>query len=146
MVMVRMRPFGDIQRLQRQMNRLFDDSVGRGEEGRDPNLGRAWSPPVDIREDSQRIVLSVEIAGVDQGDVSVSIDEGRLTVSGERRLPSAENDYARVERQYGPFERSFMLPPTVDPARVEAQMERGVLEITLGKRDEARPRQIEVKG
>jgi len=146
--LVRWQPFQEVNSLQKQMNRVFDDFFGRTtllpvEE----NLTVSeFGPPVDIYEDDQKLTFKVELPGVDEKDVNVEITNNVLTVHGERRLEKdvKEENFRRMERHYGAFSRSFTLPPTVDPDKIEATYDHGMFTIQMPKRAEARPKQIKV--
>ena len=107
----------------------------------------AWSPAVDIEESDDSILLRADLPGVDPKEVTIEVKDNVLTLRGERKLESedSEKDFRRVERSYGNFTRSFTLPRTVDSENVSASYRHGVLEVTLPKRAEAKPRQIDVK-
>lgn len=102
-----------------------------------------WAPAVDVHEDASNLVLFADLPGVEEKDVSISIDKNVLTLRGERRLETA-GEAQRVERVQGTFSRSFTLPPTVDAERITATLRAGVLSVTLPKKTEAQPRQIKV--
>jgi len=106
-----------------------------------------WVPRVDIREEKDRYVADFELPGLEKGDVEVTLEDGVLTVTGERKSEeSTENDKVyRRERFYGKFSRSLRLPNDVDAERIEAGFKNGVLRIAVGKKDEAKPRTIEIK-
>ena len=129
------------------LNRFFDDNLSRFFEGWDLDVPtRGWNPPADIHEEGDKIVMAVELPGFKEKEISVNVDNGRLTVTGERIFEKSEDrDYQRVERYYGKFQRSFQLPTTVDAGKIGAALENGVLTLTATKRDEAKPRQIKVK-
>lgn len=105
-----------------------------------------FAPPVDIYEDEHNITLKLEVPGIDEKDIDVRIENNTLTVQGERKVDEEEKEenFRRVERQYGRFTRSFTLPSTVDPGQVSADYEKGVLKIKLAKKEEAKPQQIKV--
>jgi HSP20 family protein len=137
-------PFREMRSLQDEVNRLFTSSFSRG----DNDLMRgAWSPSVDIFENQNEIVLEAELPGMKPEDVNISIENNVLTIHGERKFEKKdENDnFHRVERSYGSFTRSFTLPPTVKSENANAEFENGVLRLTLAKREEAKPRRIEIK-
>jgi HSP20 family protein len=106
-----------------------------------------WSPLVDIHETKDNILLQIEVPGVKQEDIHVSIEDGTLTLKGERKRETEvkEDQYHRVERSYGHFERRILLPSEVDSDRVKASYRDGVLEIQLPKKEEAKPKQIRVE-
>lgn len=105
-----------------------------------------WYPSVDIYETGTEIVLQVEVPGMTKDQVNVEVDDGTLHLRGERKIEKdvKEESYHRVERVYGTFHRSFALPDTVDPDKVRAELKDGILEIRIGKREQAKPKQIQV--
>src|SRR6266446_9753224 len=138
-------PFREFATLQDRMNRLFRDP--RGPEGQDESLTTtAFAPPVDVYEDEHNITLKIEVPGIDEKDIDVRIENNTLTVYGERKFEKEEKEenYRRVERQYGSFTRSFTLPTTVDAEKVSATYDKGILKISLAKKAEAKPKQIKV--
>jgi HSP20 family protein len=148
MAIVRWEPFRDLLSLQERMNRLFDDSVrGLGRSEDDWALGGSWAPAVDIFEHEGNIVLKAELPGVDPKDVDVRLENNTLTLRGERKLDREvkKESYHRVERSYGSFTRSFTLPSVVDQTRIKADFKDGVLQVTLPKREEAKPKSISIE-
>lgn len=139
MALVRWNPFGDLENIHRAMDRYFEGSGFEGE--------AHWTPRVDIFEDDKAYNISVELPGMDQKDVHVNLENKVLSISGERKLEQEKkkDGYARVERFYGSFSRSFYLPDGVDQEKIEAKMDKGVLHVALPKSDEVKPKQIEVK-
>ena len=138
-------PFREFVTLQDRMNRLFRDSFGS--EGREEALTTTtFAPPVDVYEDEHTVTLKIEVPGIDEKDIDVRIENNTLTVHGERKFEKEEKEenYRRVERQYGSFTRTFTLPNTVDQDSVQANYEKGVLKIKLAKKAEAKPKQIKV--
>lgn len=107
---------------------------------------RPWTPAVDIFEDENKVVLKADLPDVDQKDIEVKLENGTLTLKGERKFESQENlkGYHRLERAYGGFVRYFTLPDTVDPEGVKAEHKNGVLTVTLPKKEIAKPRTIQV--
>ena len=103
-------------------------------------------PPVDVYEDEHNLVLKMEIPGVNDEDLKVSLENNTLTVTGERKFEKEEKEenFHRIERRYGSFTRTFRLPTTVDPEKVEAGYDKGILKLTLGKRAEAKPKEIKI--
>jgi HSP20 family protein len=140
-------PFREMRSLQDEVNRLFASSFSRGNGGESDLMRGAWSPQVDIFENQNEIVLEAELPGMKPEDVDISIENNVLTIHGERKFEKKdENDnFHRVERSYGTFTRSFTLPPTVQSENANAEFENGVLRLTLAKREEAKPRRIEIK-
>ncbi len=143
-VVTRWDPFHEFSTLQDRMNRLFRESQTDGRE--EALTTTSFAPPVDVYEDEQNIVLKIEVPGIDEKDVDVRIENNTLTVHGERKLEKEEKEenYRRVERQYGSFTRTFTLPQTVDAEKVSAHYDRGVLKVNLSKKAEAKPKQIKV--
>jgi HSP20 family protein len=103
-------------------------------------------PAVDVYEDEHNLMLKLEVPGVNEEDLNVSVENNTLSVSGERKLEKEEKEenFHRIERRYGSFTRTFRLPTTVDPEKVEAAYDKGVLKVTLAKRAEAKPKQIKI--
>ncbi len=145
MAIVKYNPFRDLRAMQEQMNRLLDMAWNRegGEELRDG----IWQPPVDIYEDESTVVIKAEVPGVDQKEIDIRIEDNTLTIRGERKHSQEvkKENYHRVERYYGTFQRSFSLPHTINQEKVKATCEQGVLTITLPKREEKKPKQINVE-
>src|SRR5947209_7130427 len=114
--------------------------------GKDQLTAGTFVPPVDVYEDEQNLVLKLEVPGVNEGDINVSVENNTLTIQGERNFEKEEKEenFHRIERRYGSFMRTFRLPNTVDSEKVEASYEKGILKIMLAKRAEAKPRQIKV--
>ena len=137
-------PFRELFELQRGINELFDEGFGVP---RESVALKAWTPAVDVYEDENAFVIKVELPEVNRDDVKVSVNENTLSVSGERRVENEEkrDNYHRLERSYGQFYRSFTLPPNVNTEAIGAQFKDGVLRLSLPKREEAKPKQIEVK-
>ena len=144
-VLTRWEPFREFATLQDRMNRLFRESFGP--EGQEESLTTStFAPAVDVYEDEHNVTLKIEVPGIDEKDVDVRIENNVLTVHGERKFEREEKEenFRRVERQYGSFTRSFTLPNSVDPGQVSADYEKGVLKIKLAKKAEAKPKQIKV--
>ncbi len=144
-VLTRWDPFRELNTLQHQMNRLFRDSFG--EPGREEALTTSvFAPAVDVYEDEHNITLKVEVPGIDEKDIDIRVENHTLTVHGERKFEKDEKEenYRRVERQYGSFTRTFTLPSTVDTDNIRADYDKGILKIRLAKKEEAKPKQIKV--
>jgi len=149
MAIVRWEPFRNLVSLQDRMNRILDDAVrgvGHSGESDDWALGGSWAPAVDIFEKDGNIVLKAELPGVEVKDVDIRVENNTLSLRGERKLENevTRDNYHRVERAYGSFARSFTLPNVVDTEKIKADFKDGVLQLTLPKRDEAKPKQIQV--
>ena len=139
------RDFSTMQDRMNRMNRLFRESYSP--EGPEEALTTtSFAPPVDIYEDEHNITLKIEVPGIDEKDIDVRIENNTLTVHGERKIEKEEKEenFRRVERQYGEFTRTFTLPSSVDPGQVTADYAKGVLKINLAKKAEAKPKQIKV--
>lgn len=126
--------------------RLFEDTLNRLVNEGEGNV-RPWIPAVDILEDENQLVLRADIPGVDLGKIDIRLENGTLTLKGQREFERKDDKtgYHRVERHYGQFARSFSMPETVDPEKVTAEYKNGVLQITLGKKEVAKPRSIQVQ-
>ena len=142
----RIDPFRELATLQDRFNTLFENFAdGSGKE----QLARGtFVPAVDVYEDEHNLVLKLEVPGMNDEDLNVSLENSTLTVNGERKFEKDEKEenFHRIERRYGSFTRTFRLPNTVDGEKVEAAYDKGILKITLGKRAEAKPKQIKVGG
>jgi HSP20 family protein len=139
------REFSNLQDRLNRMNRLFRGSFSP--EGPEEALTTTnFVPPVDIYEDEHTITVKMEVPGIDEKDIDVRIEGNTLAVHGERTLEKDEKEenYRRIERQYGSFTRSFTLPGSVDPSQVSAYYDKGVLKVNLAKKAEAKPKQIKV--
>jgi len=139
------REFSTMQERMNRMDRLFRESYSP--EGPEEALTTtSFAPPVDIYEDEHTIALKLEVPGIDEKDIDVRIENNTLTVHGERKMEKEEKEenFRRVERQYGSFTRSFTLPTAVDTGQVSANYDNGVLKIKLAKKAEAKPKQIKV--
>jgi HSP20 family protein len=139
------RQYSTMQDRANRMNRLFRELLS-SEASEEALTTTSFAPPVDIYEEEHNITLKIEVPGIDENDIDVRIENNTLTVQGVRKIEKEEKEenFRRVERQYGSFTRSFTLPPSVDPAQVSAHYDKGVLNINLGKKAEAKPKQIKV--
>ena len=143
-VLTRWEPFREFSTLQDRMNRLFRETQGNTQD--ESLASSSFAPAVDVYEDEHNVTLKIEVPGIDEKDIDVRIENNTLTVHGERKIEKEEKEenYRRLERQYGSFTRTFNLPPTVDAENVQADYDKGVLKITLPKKAEAKPKQIKV--
>ncbi len=143
MAITRWDPFREMYSLQSRLNSLLEDA-NRGND--ELTTTGNFVPPVDIFEDGNRIVLKLEVPGMKQDDLKIQVENNALLVRGERKFEQETNEknYHRIERRYGSFARSFTLPNTVDTDKVQAHYDAGVLSIELGKKPEAKPKQIQV--
>jgi HSP20 family protein len=144
-VLTRWEPFREFATLQDRMNRLFRESYN--DAGAEQSLtSSSFAPAVDVYEDEHQVTLKIEVPGIDEKDIDVRVENNTLTVQGERKIEREEKEenYRRVERQYGSFTRTFTLPQTVESEKVSATYDKGILKISLPKKAEAKPKQIKV--
>jgi HSP20 family protein len=152
MAIERWRPFGTLverdpfRDIQSEMNRLFDNFLGRPTATATGTGSRVWMPVVDMYETNDDLVLNFELPGVREKDISLSITGDVVTVKGERHFDQQLNDdnYVHAEGAYGKFERSVRLPMPVQAESVRATCRDGVLEVSLPKAKEARPKEIKI--
>ncbi len=147
MALVRWDPFRDLISFKERMDRLFEDALGRSR-GVDESLAPgSWSPAVDIYETGENIVMKAEIPGINRKNITLEVKENTLTLKGERKFEKEvkEENYHRIERSYGSFQRSFTLPSNIERDKVEAKFQDGILEVTLPKVETAKPKQIKVE-
>lgn len=139
-------PFTDLNSLRRQMDEVFNRSLGQFFDNGSETMG-SWAPAMDVLEREDEVVLRAELPGLGEEDVEITIENNTLSLRGEKRFEEADDKgaYRRVERRYGSFYRSFSLPSTVDQDAVDANFRNGVLEIRLPKVEQAKPRKITVK-
>src|SRR5215467_8865241 len=123
----------------------FFENFAQGS-GKDQLAAGSFVPPVDVYEDEHNLVLKLEVPGINEEDLKVSLENSTLTVTGERKFEKDEKEenFHRIERRYGTFTRTFRLPSTVDSEKVEAGYDKGVLRVTLAERAEAKPKQIKI--
>jgi HSP20 family protein len=143
MAINRWSPVREVVVLQSRLNPLFG---GLGTETGSPLTPASFTPAVDVYEDDKKVVLKLEVPGIEEKDLDVSVEKNTLTVKGERKFDNEEKEenFHRIERRYGSFYRSFTLPTTVDSENVAASYNAGVLKIELTKKPAAQPRQIKV--
>jgi len=146
MAIVRWNPTRDLTQMREEMDRLFGQFLRRGE-GEEATWGQGlWAPPVDIYETDDAFMLKAELPGFTKEDVNIEIHENRLIIRGERKreTEAKEDQYHRLERAYGRFERAFWLPTTVDAEHIQASFKNGILEMRLPKSEKAKPKQIPI--
>lgn len=147
MAIVRWDPFRDVMTLQERMNHLFDQALSRtrldDEEGLTASM---WSPAVDIYETADSIVMKAELPGVHREHIDIHVEDNTLTLKGERKFEREvkEENYLRIERSYGAFQRAFNLPTGVQQDKIRAVFKDGVLEVTLPKAEEAKPKHVKI--
>ena len=138
-------PFQDLLTIQDRINSLFEDTLGMKD---DQALATTtWRPLVDIFEDDQAIVIKAELPEMEEKDIQIDLDNNLLTIKGERKLEKEEKkeSYHRVERFYGTFQRTFELPATVDREEISASYDKGVLKVTLPKKEESKPKKVQIE-
>lgn len=140
-------PFRDLLSLQERMNRLFEDSLSRTKGPEEDIFSSSWIPVVDIYETAEDMVMKAELPGMSREDISVEVKDNLLVLRGERKFQKnvKEENYYRLERNYGKFQRAFTLPFEVDRSKIEAHYRDGVLEVKLPKAEVSKPKQIEIK-
>lgn len=145
MMLTRFNPVRELAGIQREINRIFEDFFG---ENFERGIEKAWGPAVDITEDDKNIYLKADLPGMTQKDIKVSIEDGVLTISGERKSEREEKKggkFYRLERVYGQFCRSFTLPDHIEPTKITAEYKDGVLTLTIPKTEEKKSKAIEIE-
>ncbi len=142
MALVTYEPMNILNQLRREMDRLFETETGGS------NVATAdWVPAVDIKETDKAFIITADVPGVDPKDIEVNMENGVLTIRGERKEETEEEKegYKRIERVRGTFYRRFSLPDTADAEKISAKSKNGVLEITIPKQEKVQPRKITVE-
>ena len=139
------RPFGELSSIRREMDRLWNRVFGETPLAR--TFAEEWSPRVDLSEIKDSFIVKAELPGMEAKDVNVSISGYVLTIKGEKKKEEEEKDehHHYVERYYGSFQRSFQLPANVMTDKIEANFDKGVLNVTLPKTEEAKKKEVEIK-
>jgi len=145
MVHVKWEPFRDLMAMQDRMTRLFDETFSRLWKEEVPR--GVWSPPVDIVERENELILKVDLPEMNQNEIDIKVEESILIIQGERKFikETSEDNYIQIERPYGNFKRTFAIPKTIDQEGIKAAYKDGMLRIVLSKRGEVRPKQISVE-
>ena len=140
------RPFREITRLRREMDRLWEDYFGSGRRGLQP-LQAEFAPAVDVQETAEAVVVKAEVPGLDPKEINIAVSGDVLTIKGEKKSEREEKEenYHLVERSYGSFCRSLTLPAAVDLDKIEAKYDKGVLTVTCPKKEAVKPKAIEIK-
>jgi HSP20 family protein len=143
----RWNPFREMEALQNRLNSLLGRTLVSPPEGDEKMTVAEWAPVVDIVEDDAEYLIKVELPEIKKEDVKITVADGVLNITGERKFEKEENGrkYHRVERTYGRFARCFAVPDNADPGKVNAEFTDGVLKVHLAKAEKAKPRSIEVK-
>ena len=147
MALIRWEPVRELNTIQNEMNRLFNTFFDApGAPGNGPAATRRWIPAMDLAETNDDFVLRVDLPGLSEEDVNIELEDNVLTISGQRKAEHEERKegYHRVERASGSFSRSLTLPEGVDPERVKASFDRGVLEVKIPKPEQRKPRKVTI--
>jgi len=147
MTLVRWDPFRELEDMSDRLNRMFSRPGLSQANGKETMIVADWVPAVDVSETDGEFQIKAEIPDVKKEDVKVTLEDGVLTIQGQRKQEKEEKGtkYHRVERTYGSFVRSFTLPDLVDEEKVKAEFKDGVLNLQLPKSEKAKPKAIEVK-
>ncbi len=138
-------PWSLLEQMRNEINRLAE-SRDSGDEGSNIIATSDWAPPVDIIERDNAFVILADVPGINPADIEINMENGVLSIKGERLADENRKGYKRMERARGTFYRRFSLPDTADPERVTARSRFGVLEITIPKLEKTQPRRISVEG
>jgi HSP20 family protein len=146
MSIMRWRPTRDLLSMREEMNRLFDNFFTGWPERRKGLLEGEWAPSIDVAETDEEIVVTAELPGIKQDDVDITIADDVLTLKGEKKEEKEvkKKDYHRIERSYGSFQRSISLPTGVKAGEAKAKYKDGVLQVTIPKAEETKPKQIKI--
>ena len=148
-MLTRLNPTTDRTNLSQRMERLFDEMLGHGlsQASDERRLRGSWVPAINILEREDAVVITADLPGLEAEDVDITVEEGTLSIRGERKLEEAAEGETihRVERLYGSFERTFTLPNSVDVEKIEARSANGEMVLTLPKREESKPRSVKIK-
>jgi len=145
MTLEKWEPFRDLMAMQHRMTRLIDETLSRMWKDEAPR--GVWSPPVDILEKGNEVVLKVDLPEVTQDEIDIRVEGNTLTIQGERRFikSTSEENYIQIERPYGTFRRTFNLPRMIDQEGIKASYKDGVLRIVLPQKQEIQPKQVVVE-
>ncbi|NOU11560.1 MAG: Hsp20/alpha crystallin family protein [Nitrospira sp.] len=147
MALVRWDPFRELEEVSDRLNRMFARPAASQTNGKETMIVADWTPSVDISETEQEYQIKAEIPDVKKEDVKVTVEDGVLTIQGERKHEKEEKGkkYHRIERSYGSFVRTFSLPDVIEEEKVKADFKDGVLNLHLPKSEKAKPKAIDVK-
>ncbi|MEX5282340.1 Hsp20/alpha crystallin family protein [Nitrospira tepida] len=147
MNLVRWDPFRELEEMSDRLNRVFGRPSTAKSDGKETMTVADWTPSVDISETDGEYLIKAELPEVKKDDVKITLEEGVLSIQGERKHEKEEKNkkFHRIERAYGRFVRSFVVPDYVDESKIKAEYQDGVLHLHLPKSDKAKPRAIEVK-
>ncbi len=147
MSLMRWDPFRELEDVSERLNRLFGRPIATRETNREALATPDWAPALDIVETPEEYVLQVEVPGITKENVKVNVVDGILRIEGERRQEKEEKGkkFHRLERSYGTFLRTFVLPEYVDETQVRAEFKEGILTVRLPKTQKAKPKTVEIK-
>jgi HSP20 family protein len=147
MALVRWDPFRELEEVSDRLNRMFARPAASGINGKETMIVADWTPAVDISETEGEYLIKAEIPDVKKEDVKVTVEDGVLTIQGQRKQEKEEKGmkYHRIERSYGSFARTFSLPDVIEEDKAKAEFKDGVLSLHLPKSEKAKPKAIEVK-
>ena len=146
-MLTRYEPYNAMRQLHDEMNRAFGGTLMPRNDDASSVVTSGWTPAVDVREESDRFVIAADVPGVSPQDIEITMENGVLTIKGERKSEAAsggDNGYRRIERVYGTFYRRFSLPDTADAENVSATGKDGVLEVVIPKKAAVQPKRIQV--
>ena len=145
MALEKWEPFRDLMAMQDRMTRLIDETLSRI--WKEEVVRGAWSPPVDILESGNEIVLKVDLPEVNQNEIEIRVEENTLTIQGERRFIKEipDENYIQVERPYGTFRRTFNIPRTINQEGIKASYKDGVLRVVLSRKQETQPKHVVIE-
>ena len=148
MAMVRYEPWGTLNQLHKEIDRLFEGNFPRMGEDSQGVAASDWVPAVDVKEEQDKFIIHADLPGVDPKDIDVGMENGVLTIKGQRESERKEEreGYKRMERVRGNFFRRFSLPDTADAEKIAAKCRNGVLEVIIPKQEKVQPRRIAVEG
>jgi len=146
MNLVKWDPFRELEDVSSRLNRVFGRSLARSDTGQEMLAMADWTPSADISETNKSYLIKAEIPGINKEDVKVTLQDGMLTIQGERKMEKEEKDkkFHRIERSYGSFMRSFRVPDDADASAVKAEFKDGMLNVTLNKSAKTRTKAINV--
>jgi HSP20 family protein len=145
MTVVKWEPFRDLMAMQDRMTRLIDETLSRI--WKEEVTRGVWSPPVDILERENEVVLKIDLPEVNQNEIDIRVEENTLIIQGERRFikDTPDENYIQIERPYGTFRRTFSIPRTIDHERIKASYKDGVLRVILPRKSETQPKQVVIE-
>jgi len=148
MAMVRYEPWGTLNQLHKEIDRLFEGNFPRMGDDSQGVAASDWVPAVDVKEEQDKFIIHADLPGVDPKDIDVGMENGVLTIKGQRESERKEEreGYKRMERVRGNFFRRFSLPDTADAEKIAAKCRNGVLEVIIPKQEKVQPRRIAVEG